>query len=184
MLNKMMVSGADKRLYSIAMNCGGVINGMTPDGRSIIQRAREESTQYESQFHIKIPSNVLADRMAQKFQLSTFYASYRPIGTSLIFAQHDLLRGRCLYMVEPSGNCFQYYGCASGRGKQMARNEIEKTKFRDMTVQEALPLVAKILLKCQEEMKDKKQELELSYIGETSGNKHKILDRATVDQLT
>ena len=59
-------------------------------------------------------------------------------------------------MVEPSGACFQYYGCASGRGKQMARNEIEKTKFRDMTVEEAIPKIAKILLKCQEEMKDKK----------------------------
>ena len=32
-------------------------------------------------------------------------------------------------MVEPSGNCYQYYGCAQGRGKQLARNEIEKTKF-------------------------------------------------------
>ena len=122
--------------------------------------------------------------MSQKFQMCTFYNAYRPIGSSLIFAQHDPIKGRCLYMIEPSGGCFQYYGCASGRGKQMARNEIEKTKFRDMTVQEALPLVAKILLKCQEEMKDKKQELELSYIGETSGNKHKILDRATTDQLT
>ena len=35
-VNKMMVQGADKRLYSIALNCGGVINGLTPDGRSII----------------------------------------------------------------------------------------------------------------------------------------------------
>ena len=50
-----------------------------------------------------------------------------------------------------------------------------------MTVEAALPLVAKILLKCQEEMKDKKQELEISFLGETTGNKHKILDRATVD---
>ena len=38
----------------------------------------------------------------------------------------------------------------------MARNEIEKTKFADKTVEEVLPIVAKILLKCQEEMKDKK----------------------------
>jgi hypothetical protein len=30
----------------------------------------------------------------------------------------------------------------------MARNEIEKTKFSDLTVQEALPKIAKILLKC------------------------------------
>ena len=66
-LNKMMLSGTDKRVYSIALNSGGVINGMSPDGRAIIQRAREECSQYESQFHIKIPSHVLADRMAQKF---------------------------------------------------------------------------------------------------------------------
>ena len=33
-------------------------------------------------------------------------------------------------------------------------------------------------------MKDKKQELEISFIGESSGNKHKILDRKTVDELT
>ena len=47
-----------------------------------------------------------------------------------------------------------------------------------------MPLVAKILLKCQEEMKDKKQELELSFLGTTSDYKHKVLDRQTVDQLT
>jgi hypothetical protein len=33
-------------------------------------------------------------------------------------------------------------------------------------------------------MKDKKQELELSILGETTEWKHKILDRATVDALT
>ena len=67
-------------------------------------------------------------------------------------------------MIEPSGACYQYYGCASGRGKQLARNEIEKGKFREMTVQEALPKVAKLLLKAQDEMKEKKQELELSIL--------------------
>ena len=33
-------------------------------------------------------------------------------------------------------------------------------------------------------MKDKKQELELSFIGATSDNKHRVLDRQTVDTLT
>ena len=87
-------------------------------------------------------------------------------------------------MVEPSGSCFQYYGCASGRGKQLARNEIEKTKFKDMTVEEALPKIAVILLKSQEEMKDKKQELELSYISDKTNFKHKIMDREAVNALT
>ena len=66
----------------------------------------------------------------------------------------------------------------------MARNEIEKGKFQEMTVEQALPKIAKILLKCQEEMKDKKQELELSYISESSGNKHKIVDRETTERIT
>ena len=87
-------------------------------------------------------------------------------------------------MIEPSGACYEYYGCASGRGKQLARNDIEKTNFNDLTVQEALPLIAKILLKSQEEMKEKKQELELSIISDETDFKHKILDRAVVDQLT
>ena len=41
-VSKMMLTGTDKRLYSINLNTGGVINGLIPDGRSIIQRAREE----------------------------------------------------------------------------------------------------------------------------------------------
>ena len=116
--------------------------------------------------------------------MNTIYASYRPFGTSLIMSNYDQMKGYQLYMVEPSGSCFQYYGCASGRGKQMARNEIEKQNFKDMTIQEALPKIATILLKCQEEMKDKKQELELSIIGDETNQRHKILDRATVDRLT
>lgn len=179
----MMVDGTDKRLYSINMHTGGVINGLTPDGRATIQRAREEASQYENMFGIRCPGAVLADRLAMRFQMSTIYSSYRPIGTSIIFANHDAQKGFQLYMVEPSGQCFQYYGCAQGRGKQLARNEIEKTNFKDLTVEQALPKFAKILLKAQEEMKDKKQELELSYISEGSKFRHKILDRAATNNL-
>lgn len=135
-------------------------------------------------FGIKIPGSVLADRLALNAQMRTVYASYRPFGTSMIMATHDHLKGTALYMVEPSGCVYEYYGCASGRGKQLARNEIEKTNFREMTVSEALPLIAKILLKSQEEMKEKKQELELSILSSETGFKHKILDRAFVDHLT
>jgi len=49
--------------------------------------------------------------------MKTIYNAYRPIGTSVIMGGHDMIKGFALYMVEPSGSCFQYYGCASGRGK-------------------------------------------------------------------
>ena len=62
--------------------------------------------------------------------MNTVYASQRPYGTSLILASNDSLKGLGLFMIEPSGACYEYYGCASGRGKQLARNEIEKKNFR------------------------------------------------------
>jgi 20S proteasome subunit alpha 7 len=182
-VNKMLINGTDKRVYSINLTSGGVINGLIPDGRSMITRAREECSQYKNMYGIQMPGSVLADRMAMRFQMSTIYASYRPIGTSLILANHDNMKGYQLYMAEPSGACFQYYGCASGRGKQMARNEIEKGKFKDMTCEEAIPKIAKILLQCQEEMKEKKQELEISFISDSSDKKHKILNRAQMDAV-
>ena len=135
-------------------------------------------------FGIKIPGASLADRIAQQVQMKTIYANFRPFGTSMIMSTWDHLKGPQLWMIEPSGACYQYYGCASGRGKQLARNEIEKGKFREMTVQEALPKVAKLLLKAQDEMKEKKQELELSILQEINGKwQHKILERPIVDKL-
>lgn len=160
------------------------VNGLTPDGKCLMFRGREEAAQYEKMFGIKIPTAVLAERLAMRVQMSTIYASYRPFGTSLIIGAHDALKGYGLYMVEPSGACYEYYGCASGRGKQLARNEIEKKNFREMKVEEALPEIAKILLKAQEEMKEKKQELELSIICDDTQHKHKIIDRETIERLT
>ena len=128
-------------------------------------------------YGISIPGKTLSDRIAQKCQMNTIYSSYRPFGASIIFATHDIMQPFALWMVEPSGACYQYYGCASGRGKQLVRNEIERASFKDMTCEEALPLMAKILLKSQDEMKEKKQELELSVLSEKTGWVHKILSR-------
>lgn len=183
-INKMMVSGTDKRVYSVSREIGCVVNGLVPDGRALMYRGREEAKQYQDNFGVKIPGQIVAERLANVAQMNTVYASQRPYGSSMVLATHDLIKGAALWMVEPSGACFQYYGCASGRGRQLARNEIEKGGFREQTVQEALPKVAKLLLKSQDEMKEKKQELELSTLTQVNGAwTHKILDRAATDAL-
>lgn len=63
-LNKMMVSGTDKRVFSVTKQIGSVVNGIIPDGRAMMHRAREECEQYEKMFGIKIPGAVLAERIA------------------------------------------------------------------------------------------------------------------------
>ena len=106
-----------------------------PDGRSLMYRGREEAKQYHDNFGIKIPGQVLAERLANVCQMNTVYTSQRPYGSSMILACHDIMKGPTLWMIEPSGTCFQYYGCASGRGRQLARNEIEKGNFRELSVE-------------------------------------------------
>ena len=64
-----------------------------------------------------MPGKTLADRIAQQAHMNTIYMSMRPYGSSIIFATHDSMVPFALYMIDPSGACFQYYGCASGRGK-------------------------------------------------------------------
>lgn len=107
-------------------------------------------------YGIRVPGSVLAERIAYTAHMKTIYSSQRPYGSTVILANYDDLKGLTLNMIEPSGANYQYYGCASGRGKQLVRNEIEKGNFKDLTVAEALPKVAKILLKAQDEMKEKK----------------------------
>jgi 20S proteasome subunit alpha 7 len=40
--SKMMVSGTDKRTYSVTKQRGSVFNGIVPDGRCVMFRARDE----------------------------------------------------------------------------------------------------------------------------------------------
>jgi len=116
-INKMMVSGTDKRIYNVTKQIGCVFNGLVPDGRALMFRAREDAKQYEDNFGIKVPGSVLAERIAGVTQMNTVYSSQRPYGTSIIFASHDHIKGATLWMCEPSGATYQYYACASGRGK-------------------------------------------------------------------
>ena len=146
-------------------------------------RGREEAKQYLDNFGIKVPGSIISERLANAMQMNTVYSYQRPYGASMIIATHDIMKGAALWMIEPSGSCFQYYGCAAGRGRQLARNEIEKGDFRNLTVEQALPKVAKLLLKSQDEMKEKKQELELSVLTEGNNWVNKILDRQTTDAL-
>ena len=46
-INKMMLSGTDKRTYSITKEIGCVVNGLVPDGRFLMNRGKEEAAQYE-----------------------------------------------------------------------------------------------------------------------------------------
>ncbi len=63
----------------------------------------------------------------------------RPFGISTILGGIDSETEEAqLYMIEPSGVFWGYHGCAIGKGRQLAKTEIEKLDLQQLTVREAV----------------------------------------------
>lgn len=116
---------------------------MLPDGRNLAKRAREEASSWRDNYKTPISGAVLADRLGNYKQLYTSYSSVRPFGITSIVAAVDE-DGPCLYMIEPSGSYWGYHGAATGKGRQIARNEMEKLDLANMTVRQAVNEAARM----------------------------------------
>eukprot|EP00696_Hemimastix_kukwesjijk_P014017 gnl/Hemi2/27921_TR9215_c0_g2_i1.p1 gnl/Hemi2/27921_TR9215_c0_g2~~gnl/Hemi2/27921_TR9215_c0_g2_i1.p1 ORF type:complete len:251 (+),score=72.01 gnl/Hemi2/27921_TR9215_c0_g2_i1:60-812(+) len=177
-ISKMMVEGSNRRIYTVEPHCGIALSGLVADSRQIVNRARAEAKSYRQFYGEAIPPHVLAARVASYVHTFTLYWHTRPFGSASMFAcvGRD---GPELYMIEPSGVYWRYFGCAMGKGKQAAKTEIEKVKFAEMNCRDALADLARIVLKCHgEEDKAKESELELSWICPESDMQHQIVPKA------
>lgn len=181
--SKLLVAQTDKRIYSMSRYSGIVVNGVIPDGRNIMYKGRSEHKSYSDQYGADISGRVLSERLGQYMHFNTCYYSKRPYGTSCAVSAFDKINGYTLHMMDPSGECNQYHGCANGRGKQTARSEIEKVDFSALTCEDALPKIAIILLKSTEETKDKTRELEFSVISDETNHQHKFLGVDRCEEL-
>ena len=116
-VSKLMVAQTDKRIYSMSLHAGILVNGVIPDGRNIMYRGRSEYKSYLDMFGTEITGRVLAERLGGYMHQNTCYWGYRPYGTSCLISTFDPLNGYSLFQLEPSGSCNQYWGAANGRGK-------------------------------------------------------------------
>ena len=165
-----------------------VAGGYIPDGRYAIDRARDHCTQFKENFGEEISPKILSDSMGMFVHNFTCYGGYRPLGVNILFAGYDH-REKCynLYRVTPSGQSFvffigsSYSQChfieAIGKGRQNCKADIEKYNLISMTVEEALPYIAKMLCDLHTESK-KPYELEFGYVSESSEHKFVLVDSA------
>ncbi|KAF5400019.1 Proteasome endopeptidase complex [Paragonimus heterotremus] len=118
----------------------------------------------------------LVERIGMYMHAHTLYSAIRPFGVSLLLGSYEN-DGPHLYVVEPSGLSFAYYGCAIGKAKQNATTEIEKLKASELSPQELVKEAAKIIYTVHDEIKDKNFELDLSWVGECSGGVHEMVPK-------
>jgi len=170
-VSKMLVEGSNRRIFTVDTHAGISLAGLAADAKQIVNRARSEAKSYRSFYGVPIPGNVLADRLAGFVHTYTLYWYLRPFGASILLSIYDTDSPQ-LYMIEPSGISYRYFGCAIGKHKMGAHTELEKLKFDKITCRQAVVDIAKTIYKLHDDVKDKDFELELSWVCEESKRKH------------
>uniref|UniRef100_A0A0D9WI04 Proteasome subunit alpha type n=1 Tax=Leersia perrieri TaxID=77586 RepID=A0A0D9WI04_9ORYZ len=179
--SKMILKGSNRRLHSVHRHSGLAVAGLAADGRQIVSRAKSEAANYEKVYGEPMPVKELADRVASYVHLCTLYWWLRPFGCGVILGGYDR-DGPQLYMIEPSGLSYKYFGAALGKGRQAAKTEIEKLKLSELTCREGIVEVAKIIYGVHDEAKDKDFELELSWVCDESNRQHEKVPDDLVEQ--
>lgn len=176
-----------------------VYSGMVPDGRHFVNRARDEARSWRDNFKAPITVADLAGRMGGYLQAYTLYQSVRPFGITAIVGGYDSSGadisvdgevgagpragaggkatgkkhgGPFLYMIEPSGLYWGYYGAATGKGRQVAKAELEKLDLSGesgLSLEEGVKEAARIIYLAHDDNKDKDFELEMSWISDAEG---------------
>eukprot|EP00126_Sphaerothecum_destruens_P006562 Sdes_comp19420_c0_seq3m10778 len=99
-----------------------------------------------------MPCSMLCDRVSQFVQVYTLYSHVRPFGASILMGSYENEKPS-LFMIEPSGVSWKYYGCSIGKGRQTARTEIEKLKLSDMDCETAVRELARIIYHVHDDIK-------------------------------
>lgn len=181
-LSKSMVSNSNPTIYNVAKNIGIAVCGYLPDGRNIVGRAQLEAKSYLDNFGIEISGKILADRIANYVHHYTLYWFMRPFGAIVMISSYEKNTPH-LYMVENDGNCFEYYSCSHGKGRQYVKNDVEKNNFeiRNKVSAVAVKDVLKMLIKSYEG--EKETEYDISVISQDTQGKHQILNKNLLTEL-
>ncbi|RKF74376.1 putative proteasome subunit alpha type-7 [Golovinomyces cichoracearum] len=195
--SKLLKPGANNRIATIDRHIGTVSSGLLPDGRHFESRARDEARSWRNIYKSPITTADLSSRMGQYVQAYTLYSSVRPFGITAIVAGWDSecevpvdgqvgsgpaigsggkIEGKThggpgLYMIEPSGLYWGYYGAATGKGRQTAKAELEKLNLAAGTLSllDGVNEAAKIIHMAHADNKDKDFELEMTWISGLDG---------------
>ncbi|CCD12750.1 unnamed protein product [Trypanosoma congolense IL3000] len=165
--SRMLEAGSNDRIHAIDRQAGLCVCGVLPDGLAIVSRARSEAENSRETFSTPIMGSVLASRVGEFMHVYTTHFAYRPFGCSVIVASYAD-DGPQLYVSDPSGTVAGYYGIALGRGKTVAKTELERLNFSTLTCDEAVVALTDIIRKVHDESKDKIYEVEVAWVCDKS----------------
>lgn len=117
--DRLMKSESITSTFTISETIGCVVTGRAPDGKSLVNRARQEAADYKADYGLQMPIRSLAKRMGDLAQVNTQEAGMRPMGVTLTFIGMDVadadgsVQG-CIYKVDPAGFFAGFHAIATG----------------------------------------------------------------------
>eukprot|EP00754_Rhynchopus_humris_P011747 Rhum_TRINITY_DN14247_c18_g1::Rhum_TRINITY_DN14247_c18_g1_i1::g.77272::m.77272/K02727/PSMA3; 20S proteasome subunit alpha 7 len=168
-ISKMLEEGANTRIHGIDTHQGCTVGGMLPDGKHLVQRAREEARQFLQTYGIPITGDMLVQRLCSYMHFFTI-SWYRPFGAALMIASYGT-DGPQLYVADPHGAKQSFNACAIGKASTRAKTELEKVDFKTITAREALDVIARLLYEVHDYQKDKNFEMELAWVTDATDRK-------------
>ncbi|AAZ10115.1 proteasome alpha 7 subunit [Trypanosoma equiperdum] len=165
--SRMLEEGSNNRIHAVDRQAGICVCGVLPDGLAVVSRARGEAENSRDIFSTPILGSLLASRIGEFMHVYTTHYAYRPFGCSVIIASYAD-DGPQLYVADPSGAVAGYYGIALGKGKTVAKTELEKLDFATLTCSEAVEKLTNILHEVHDKSKDKIYEVEVAWVCDKS----------------
>lgn len=179
--SSLLVVGSDRRIFPLDKHLGMTASGLVGDIRHLFNRARAEAEAYKANYAVPISVKLEADRVAAYAAAYTLYGGVRPFGATVLIGGIDR-EGPQLYMVDPAGVTWGYFGAATGKARQAAKTEIEKLDLKTMDARTAVIEAAKIIHKVHDESKDKLFELELAWICPESKNMFQMVPKELFEE--
>ncbi|KAK1441957.1 glutamine phosphoribosylpyrophosphate [Babesia gibsoni] len=163
------------RVYALDDGVGCAVTGLIPDAQCIVRRAKAECKTFFAEYGVKIPMEMLAERVALFVHAYTLYWHVRPFGAAMILSGFDKDGEKSLYCIEPSGACYKYAGMAIGKGKHLVKTEMEKSNLSEMTCLEALKELSLAIIVGRDEDTSKTNDIQMAWICAESGNTFRMV---------
>jgi proteasome alpha subunit len=139
-----------QKIFKINKQIAACISGLTADARVLIDQARVKSEVHALSYDEPISVEAITKEICDLKQLYTQNAGVRPFGVSLLIGGIDPT-GECrLYVTDPSGAYWAYYGNAIGSGEQDVKDFLEKNYSASIDLEAAKIVSIKTLIKVVE----------------------------------
>lgn len=150
--DKLVVESSANKIFEIDDHIMAVAAGIVSDARVLVDKARVIAQQHRITYDSESSTESLVKEIADMKQQFTQYGGARPFGVALMVAGFN--GSSKLYTTDVSGTFLEYKANAIGENDEKIK-EILRKDYKEMSCEEAVKWVLKILQEIQRDNFDK-----------------------------